>query len=76
LGALWSASVEYAAWNCGVIEEFRANGGEVGVEFEGRPLLILGLSANRADADLGRETSRPGDQRAQWNRTSRGMSWA
>ena len=28
-------------WNKGIIEEFRANGGKVGGQFEGAPLLIL-----------------------------------
>jgi len=28
-------------WNTKVIEEFRANGGEVGGDFEGAPLLLL-----------------------------------
>lgn len=28
-------------WNARIIEEFRANGGEVGGVFEGRPLLLL-----------------------------------
>lgn len=28
-------------WNESIIEEFRANGGEVGGRFEGRPLLLL-----------------------------------
>lgn len=28
-------------WNTQIIEEFRANGGEVGGNFEGRPLLLL-----------------------------------
>jgi deazaflavin-dependent oxidoreductase (nitroreductase family) len=30
-----------AEWNTGVIEEFRANGGKVGGDFEGAPLLLL-----------------------------------
>jgi deazaflavin-dependent oxidoreductase (nitroreductase family) len=28
-------------WNTGIIEEFRANGGKVGGQFEGAPLLLL-----------------------------------
>ena len=28
-------------WNAQIIEEFRANGGEVGGQFEGAPLLLL-----------------------------------
>lgn len=29
------------AWNAQIIEEFRANGGKVGGQFEGAPLLLL-----------------------------------
>jgi deazaflavin-dependent oxidoreductase (nitroreductase family) len=29
------------AWNTGIIEEFRENGGKVGGRFEGAPLLLL-----------------------------------
>ncbi len=32
---------EYNDWNTKVIEEFRANGGKVGGQFEGAPLLLL-----------------------------------
>ena len=32
---------EYADWNTQIIEEFRANGGHCGGNFEGAPLLIL-----------------------------------
>jgi F420H(2)-dependent quinone reductase len=28
-------------WNSKIIEEFRANGGKVGGQFEGAPLLLL-----------------------------------
>jgi deazaflavin-dependent oxidoreductase (nitroreductase family) len=28
-------------WNSGIIEEFRANGGKVGGQFDGAPLLLL-----------------------------------
>lgn len=28
-------------WNAGIIEEFRANGGKVGGNFEGAPILLL-----------------------------------
>jgi deazaflavin-dependent oxidoreductase (nitroreductase family) len=28
-------------WNTGIIEEFRANGGKVGGQFDGAPLLLL-----------------------------------
>ncbi|HMQ27071.1 MAG TPA: nitroreductase family deazaflavin-dependent oxidoreductase [Acidimicrobiales bacterium] len=32
---------EYADWNAQIMEEFRANGGHVGGNFEGAPMLIL-----------------------------------
>jgi deazaflavin-dependent oxidoreductase (nitroreductase family) len=32
---------EYNEWNRGIIDEFRANGGKVGGEFEGAPMLLL-----------------------------------
>ena len=32
---------EYADWNRQIMEEFRANGGKVGGQFEGAPLLLL-----------------------------------
>ncbi len=32
---------EYADWNAQIIEEFRANGGHCGGNFEGAPMLIL-----------------------------------
>ncbi len=32
---------EYADWNAQIIEEFRTNGGHVGGNFEGAPMLIL-----------------------------------
>ncbi len=32
---------EYEDWNKKIIEEFRANGGKVGGQFEGAPLLIM-----------------------------------
>ncbi len=31
---------DYDDWNAGIIEEFRANGGKVGGQFEGAPLLL------------------------------------
>ena len=34
-------SDEIADWNASIIEEFRANGGKVGGQFEGAPLLLL-----------------------------------
>jgi len=32
---------EYADWNAQIIDEFRTNGGHVGGNFEGAPMLIL-----------------------------------
>ena len=32
---------DYDDWNAGIIKEFRENGGKVGGQFEGAPLLIL-----------------------------------
>jgi deazaflavin-dependent oxidoreductase (nitroreductase family) len=42
-------------WNTKVIEEFRANGGKVGGNFEGAPLLIL----HSTGAKTGRERVNP-----------------
>jgi deazaflavin-dependent oxidoreductase (nitroreductase family) len=35
-------------WNAQIIEEFRANGGEVGGQFEGAPLLLLHTTGARS----------------------------
>ena len=35
-------------WNAQIIEEFRANGGEVGGRFEGAPLLLLHTTGARS----------------------------
>jgi deazaflavin-dependent oxidoreductase (nitroreductase family) len=35
-------------WNAGIIEEFRANGGAVGGQFEGAPLLLLTTTGRRS----------------------------
>jgi deazaflavin-dependent oxidoreductase (nitroreductase family) len=42
-------------WNTHIIEEFRANGGKVGGQFEGAPLLIL----HTTGAKSGRERINP-----------------
>ncbi len=42
-------------WNTGIIEEFRANGGKVGGQFEGAPLLLL----HSTGAKSGRERVNP-----------------
>lgn len=34
-------SMDFKAWNAQIIEEFRANAGKVGGQFEGAPLLLL-----------------------------------
>lgn len=36
-----SSTDDVRDWNSGVIEEFRANGGKVGGNFDGAPLLLL-----------------------------------
>jgi deazaflavin-dependent oxidoreductase (nitroreductase family) len=38
-------------WNTKVIEEFRANGGKVGGNFEGAPLLLLHHTGRRSGAE-------------------------
>lgn len=35
-------------WNAQIIEEFRANGGQVGGQFEGAPLLLLHTTGRRS----------------------------
>jgi deazaflavin-dependent oxidoreductase (nitroreductase family) len=37
-----------ADWNAKIIEEFRANGGKVGGQFEGAPVLLLGTTGARS----------------------------
>jgi deazaflavin-dependent oxidoreductase (nitroreductase family) len=46
---------ETQSWNEKVIEEFRANGGKVGGQFEGAPLLLLTTTG----AKSGRSTTSP-----------------
>ena len=38
-------------WNKNIIEEFRANGGKVGGQFEGAPLLILHSTGAKSGAE-------------------------
>jgi len=38
-------------WNAGVIEQFRANEGRVGGQFEGAPLLLLHTTGARSGAE-------------------------
>ena len=42
-----SSSTNAGDWNVAVIAEFRANGGEVGGNFEGAPLLLLHTTGAR-----------------------------
>lgn len=37
-------------WNAGIIEEFRTNGGAVGGQFEGAPILLLTTTGRRSGA--------------------------
>lgn len=39
---------EYKDWNAKIIEEFRANGGQVGGQFEGAPVLLLHTTGARS----------------------------
>lgn len=39
---------DFNAWNAGIISEFRANGGKVGGQFEGAPLLLLHTTGARS----------------------------
>jgi len=38
-------------WNTKIIEEFRANGGRVGGQFEGAPLLLLHITGAKSGAE-------------------------
>lgn len=46
-----AAVSEYNDWNTKVIEEFRANGGKVGGQFEGAPLLLLHTTGAKSGAE-------------------------
>ena len=50
-----SSSTDAGDWNARVIAEFRANGGKVGGNFDGAPLLLL----HTAGAKTGRERINP-----------------
>lgn len=39
---------EYDDWNTAIIDEFRSNGGKVGGQFEGAPLLVLHSTGARS----------------------------
>ena len=43
--------VDMSDWNRQVIEEFRANGGKVGGNFEGAPLLLLHTTGAKSGAE-------------------------
>lgn len=53
-----------ADWNSQIIEEFRANGGKVGGQFEGAPLLLLHTTGART----GQERVNPVMYRAEGNK--------
>src|SRR3954471_17566001 len=42
---------EVTNWNDAIIEEFRANGGKVGGNFEGAPLLLLHSTGAKSGAE-------------------------
>jgi deazaflavin-dependent oxidoreductase (nitroreductase family) len=42
---------EYLDWNKGIIEEFRANDGRLGGQFEGGPVLLLHTTGAKSGAD-------------------------
>ena len=45
------SATEMNDWNAQVIEEFRANGGRVGGQFEGAPLLLLHTTGAKSGAE-------------------------
>jgi deazaflavin-dependent oxidoreductase (nitroreductase family) len=42
--------MDWNAWNRAVIEEFRANGGKVGQQFEGKPMAIVTTTGAKSGA--------------------------
>jgi deazaflavin-dependent oxidoreductase (nitroreductase family) len=42
---------EYSDWNKKIVEEFRANEGRVGGQFEGAPLLLLHTTGRKSGAE-------------------------
>lgn len=42
---------DFNDWNAQIIQEFRANGGKVGGQFEGAPLLILHTTGAKSGAE-------------------------
>lgn len=47
-----SASTDWNAWNRKIIEEFRANGGQVGGDFAGMPLVLLHHQGRKSGRDF------------------------
>ena len=44
-------SIDWNAWNQGIIEEFRANGGKVGGNFEGAEMVIVHTTGAKTGAE-------------------------
>ena len=44
-------SMDWNAWNNGIIAEFRANGGKVGGNFEGAPMVIVHTKGAKSGAE-------------------------
>ena len=42
--------MDWNAWNKGIIEEFRANGGKVGEVFEGKPMVVITTTGAKSGA--------------------------
>jgi deazaflavin-dependent oxidoreductase (nitroreductase family) len=42
--------MDWNAWNRGVIDEFRANGGKVGDQFEGKPMAVVTTTGAKTGA--------------------------
>lgn len=42
--------MDWNAWNRGIIDEFRANGGNVGAQFEGKPMAVITTTGAKTGA--------------------------
>ena len=42
--------MDWNAWNRGIIDEFRANGGKVGEVFEGKPMVVITTTGAKSGA--------------------------
>lgn len=42
--------MDWNAWNRGIIDEFRANGGKVGEQFEGKPMVVITTTGAKSGA--------------------------